>query len=159
MSKNASGNVPALTNDFGRMLEEVPTAASNLTKLFTRENGALAMREFLHSFEDGQVLKVAEAIGVEDVLVDVKRQIGSGDALWLWDQEDGENELRKLLVDYRIVKRSNQLITKRNSFSSCMREWNETTKYIKIPYLVLIEKCPDLKQLISSIAVDRKSVV
>ena len=151
VSKNASGNVPALTNDFGRMLEEVPTAASNLTKLFTRENGALAMREFLHSFEDGQILKVAEAIGVEDVLVDVKRQIGSGDALWLWDQEDGENELRRLLVDYRIVERSNQLITKSNSFSNCMKEWSETTKYIKIPYLVLMEKCPDLKQLVSSI--------
>ena len=151
VSKNASGNVPALTNDFGRMLEEVPTAASNLTKLFTRENGALAMREFLHSFEDGQILKVAEAIGVEDVLADVKRQIGSGDALWLWDQEDGENELRRLLVDYRIVERSNQLITKSNSFSNCMKEWSETTKYIKIPYLVLMEKCPDLKQLVSSI--------
>jgi hypothetical protein len=90
---------------------------------------------------------LAKEINVQDVLLDVKRQVGSGEALWLWDQETGEDELRKLLTDYKIVTASNRINTKTSSFSSCLGEWREKVKTIRIPCSALLTEIPTLKTL------------
>ena len=103
-----------------------------------------AMGEFLHDFEEGQLLTCAEAIGIPDV----KKQIGSGEATWLWNMDTGLEELRKLLVDYKIILQSTQLGIKSASFFSCMQAWKEYTRYIKSPASVITAKCPELMYFI-----------
>lgn len=142
----AGDNVPALAGQIGKMLIQVPTATSNLAELITEENGPKAMMEFLNSFENGAILSVAAAIGIPDVMSDAKRQIGSGEASWLWDKDTGVEELEKLLVDYRIIQKSNGIpsVTSSTSFFSCMQSWKEYTSFIKTPYSICKTRIPEL---------------
>ncbi len=138
------GNVPTLAGQMGKMLLSEPSSVDNLAKLLTAENGYKAMKEYLNNFEEGQLLTCAEAIGVSDVMADVKKQIGSGEATWLWNMDTGLEELRKLLIDYKIILQSNKLGIKSTSFFSCMQAWKEYTRYIKSPASVISAKCPEL---------------
>jgi len=142
----AGDNVPALAGQLGKMLVQVPTSTSNLAELITEENGPKAMMEFLNSFENGAILSIAAAIGIPDVMSDVKRQIGSGEASWLWDKDTGIEELEKLLVDYRIIQKSNGIpsVTSSISFFSCMQSWKEYTSFIKTPYSICKTRIPEL---------------
>jgi len=81
------------------------------------------------------------------VLLDVRRQVGSGEALWLWDQETGEDELRKLLMEYKIVAASNRINTKTSSLLVCIEEWREKVKSIRIPCSSLLTEISTLKTL------------
>lgn len=128
------------------MLKQVPTASQNLSALITEENGPKAMMEFLHVFENGELLSVADSIGIQDVISDVKRQIGSGEASWLWDKDTGIEELKKLLVDYRIILRSSgfESVSKSTSFFSCMRAWKEYANFLKVPCSICKAKVPEL---------------
>lgn len=144
-SDNTSENVSKTATALGKMYINVPTAADNLSKLFKKESTKAAMEEFLSTFENGDILTLASKINVQDVLLDVRRQLGHGEALWLWDKDTGEDELRKLLTDYKIVDKSNLLNPKTNSLSSCMQEWREKVKFIKIPVSTLVSEVPSLK--------------
>lgn len=144
-------NVPSLAGDLGKMLLSVPMAAANLVSLFTADNGKLAIEEFLKDFENGQILTLASEIGITDVMNDVKRQISSGEAAWLWDQETGEEELKNLLVDYNIIAISNTIIEKKSSFFSCMQTWKSYVSFIKTPCSVLIAKAPEFNLILSNL--------
>jgi hypothetical protein len=138
-------NIAKTAAAIGRMSLQTPTAAPNLATLLTIPNAPKAMREFLQYFENGEVLSLAAEIGVMDVLLDVKRQVGSGEALWLWDKETGEDEIRKLLIDYKIVAASNHINTKGSSLQACIGEWREKIKSIRIPYAILVTEVPTLR--------------
>ena len=138
--------VPALAGQFGKMLLQVSTASPNMAALITEENGPKAMLEFLHEFEDGEMLSIAASIGIQNVVGDVRRQIGSGEASWLWDKTTGIEELHKLLVDYKIILKSNGFdsVSSASSFFSCMQAWKEYSNFLKIPYSVCKTKIPEL---------------
>ncbi|OGU05541.1 MAG: hypothetical protein A2075_23910 [Geobacteraceae bacterium GWC2_58_44] len=143
---NTGDSVAKIAAAIGKMSLQTPTAAGNLASLlFTKENPVKAMTEFLLSFENGDVLNLANKINAHDVLLDVKRQFGTGEALWLWDRETGENEIRKLLTDYKIVAASNRINTKTSSLYDCLGEWREKAKSIRIPCSALVMEVPALK--------------
>ena len=142
-------NVPSLAGQMGKMLIAVPSSVENLAELLTEENGYKAMEEYLQEFENGELLSCAEEIGISDVMADVKKQIGSGEATWLWDMDTGLEELKKLLVEYKIVLESNKLTTKATSFFACMQTWKEYARYIKTPASVISSKCPELSYFIN----------
>ena len=124
---------------------QTPTAAGNLAALLTKRNAVKAIGEFLTVFENGDILKWRDEINVQDVLLDVRRQVGSGEALWLRDQETGEDELRKLLMDYKIIAASNHINTKASSLAACLGGWREKVKSIRIPCSALLTEVPELK--------------
>jgi hypothetical protein len=142
---NSGDSAVKIESEIGKMSLQVPTAAENLAELLARDNAPKAMREFLTCFENGDVLALAAEIDVQDVLLDVRRQFGLGEALWLWDQETGEDEIRKLLTDYKIVAASNHINTKASSLSACLGEWREKVKSIRIPCAALVTEVPSLK--------------
>ena len=143
------GNVPTLADQMGKMLRADPSAIDKLAQLLTAENGYKAMEKFLHGFEGGQLLTCAKDIGISDVMSDVKKQISSGEATWLWNKETGLEELHRLLVVYKIILQSNQIGIKAKSFFSCMQSWKDYTSHIiKSPASVIIEKRPELMHFI-----------
>lgn len=144
-SNSCADGVAKIASAIGRMSLQTPSSAGNLLTLLTKENAKKAMEEVLLYFENGDVLTLAAEINVQDVLLDVRRQVGSGEALWLWDQETGEDEIRKLLTDYKIVSASNRINTKASSLSACLGEWREKAKSIRIPCSVLVAEVPVLK--------------
>jgi hypothetical protein len=126
---------------------QMPSAGEKLAALLTIENAKKAICKFLEYFENGDILKLAKDINA-DARNDAKRQLGQGEALWLWDKDTGEDELRKLLVDYKIVAASNRAwIVKTSSLSACVAEWRETMKSVRIPWSVLVREVSELSAL------------
>lgn len=144
-SNNGADSVTKNATKLGAMALQTPLLAEKLAILLTKENAKKAMEEYLLYFENGDVLTLASEINAQDVLLDVKRQLGTGEALWLWDKETGEEEILKLLTDYKIVAASNRINTKATSLSACLNEWCEKVKFIKMPYASLTMEVPTLK--------------
>jgi len=145
-------SIHKIAEKIGKASMQTPTAAGNLATLLTKPNAPDAMREFLEIFDGGELLVLAKDIGVQDVLLDVKRLFTSGtsrEGLWLWDKETGEEELRKLMTDYRIVSESNNINGKASSLQACLKEWQEKLKALRIPYASLCVELSALKGLLS----------
>ena len=68
------------------------------------------MKIFLERFENGKLLNVAKEIGATDsVLGDIKK-LFSVQYSALWIGTTGEDEIRKLTVEYSVVKTTNLLL-------------------------------------------------
>ena len=147
-------NVLSLAGKIGKMLIDFPSASDNLLELLTEAHGEEAMNEFLRDFRDGKLISLAKDIGAPNLLEDVRGKLSSGEALWLWEQDKGEEELDKLIVEYKIIRASNKLsgnntLEESHSFHECLLSWKVCTKYTHIPAATLREKQLDLKMWIS----------
>ena len=106
------------------------------------------MNAWLDDFEEGLFRKTAEEINAPDPLADVRRCFGkNGDGAWLWHRETGENEIRALLRDYRIVAESSKrgFVTPVNSVWECIEAWRDKTRNIRIPCATLVALKPQSK--------------
>lgn len=157
-----NGNVPALTKKLGKMLIDVRASSGQLIDLLTLEHGAEALRAFLEEYRDNKFWELAHEIGAPNALEDVRNALSSGEALWLWSQETGEEEIDKLIVDYQIVAASNifagyATFDISHDYYGCISEWKKCIKNTHIPYSVIREKLPELRkwvQLLKEIADD-----
>lgn len=131
--------------EIGKIASAKPSLADNLIVLLTSENCQKGMREYLRSFEGGKIMELATAIGAENnVLADIRRLFGVKHSC-LWDKETGEDEIRKLLTEYGIVKESNAILNaSARSLSEVYKEWRERLKFIGISYDTLQTKYPAL---------------
>lgn len=141
-------SISSLADTFGGMLAQVPDAMANFKSLLTLQNGETALCGFLKDFEGGAIYDLAKKIRIQNISGDVRKQIGSGDALWLWDQETGEEEVRKLIIDYRIIAASIDLGQSCTSMYSCIEAWRSAAKFIQIPASVLTKRLSPLKKFI-----------
>lgn len=131
--------------EIGRIASAKPSLADSLAALLTSENCQKGMREYLHSFEGGKVMELATAIGAENnVLADIRRLFGVKHSC-LWDKQTGEDEIRKLLTEYGVVKESNTILNAAaHSLTEAYKEWRERLKFIGISCEALRAKYPTL---------------
>lgn len=137
-----------VATEIGRMAANAPDVETRLSALFTKEKAAVAMNAWLDDFEEGLFRKTAEEINAPDPLADVRRCFGKdGDGAWLWHRETGENEIRALLRDYRIVAESSKrgFVTPVNSVWECIEAWRDKTRNIRIPCATLVALKPQSK--------------
>jgi len=127
--------------EIGKIASVKPSLADNLFALLTSENCQKGMRAYLQSFADGKVMELAVAIGAEsNVLADVRRLFEVKHSC-LWDKKTGEDEIRKLLIEYSVTKESNGILnTAAHSLSEAFREWCERLKFIGISCDALRER-------------------
>ena len=151
VSPRAGESVPVLADEFGRNLIGAPAGTQGrLAGLMTREGALDALKSFLESYEGGALLVLGKAIGVANVVDDVRRVIAGGAQAWLWDQSVGMEQLAALLVDYRIIDQTNAiegLGEKSRSFASCERVWVDFARFTHMPCQDLCVKVPQLGEL------------
>jgi hypothetical protein len=138
--------------EIGRIASAKPSLADSLVALLTSENCQEGMRKYLHSFEGGKVMESATAIGAEsNVLADVRRLFRVKHSC-LWDKETGEDEIRKLLTEYGVVKESNAILNAAaHSLSEAYKEWRERLKFIGISCEALRAKHPALAKVLDTL--------
>lgn len=129
----------------GKIASEKPSLTDNLQALLTSENCQKGMREYLRSFEGGKVMKLATEIGAENnVIADIRRLFEVKHSC-LWDKQTGEDEIRKLLTQYSVVKESNIILNAAaHSLAEADKGWREHLKFIGISCEALRAKCPAL---------------
>lgn len=138
--------------EIGRIASAKPSIAEGLFTLLTSENCQKGMREYLRIFEGGKVMELAAAIGAENnVLADICRLFGVKHSC-LWDKQTGENEIRKLLIEYNVVKESNAILnTSRHSLTEAYKEWRERLKFIGISCEALQANYPALVKVLDTL--------
>lgn len=130
--------------EIGKIASAKPTLADNLVALLTSDNCQKGMHEYLRSFEGGTIMELAKEIGAEDkVIADIRRLFEGVKHSCLWDKQIGEDEVRKLLTEYGIVKKSNAILdVSVHSLSEAFKKWRERLKFIGISYEALRVKYP-----------------
>lgn len=138
--------------EIGKIASAKPSIADSLFNLITSENCQKGMREYLRSFENGKVIELATAIGAENnVLADIRRLFGIKHSC-LWDKQIGEDEIRKLLTEYSVVKESNTILNAAaHSLTEAYKEWRERLKFIGISCEVLRAKQPALAKVLDTL--------
>ena len=138
--------------EIGKTASAKPSIADSMSTLLTSENCQKGMREYLRSFEDGKVMELATAIGAEsNVLADIRRLFGVKHSC-LWDKQTGEDEIRKLLTEYSVVKESNTILNAAaHSLTEAYKEWRERLKFIGISCEALRAKYPALAKVLDTL--------
>lgn len=120
-----------VANEIGKIAIQRPSSAQNLKELLTVENCKKGMEIFLERFDGGKMLNIAKEIHAEDsVLADIKK-LFSVQYSALWIGSTGEDEIRKLITEYEVVKATNILLNvNTNSRDDAFKKWRETLKFI-----------------------------
>ena len=120
-----------VANEIGKIAIQRPSSAQNLKALLTLDNCKKGMHIFLERFEGGKLLNVAKEIGADDsVMTDIKK-LFSVQYSALWIGSTGEDEIRKLITEYEVVKSTNILLNvTAHSKDAAFKEWRETLKFI-----------------------------
>lgn len=150
--KTEGGEAHKKAVEIGKIASAKPSLWDNLFKLLTSENCQKGMREYLSSFEGGKVMELAGLIGAENnVLADIRRLFGVKHAC-LWDKQTGEDEIRKLLAEYSVVKESNIILNATtHSLAEAFKEWRERLKFIGISYEALRAKYSSLTKVLDTL--------
>ncbi|MBQ7256248.1 MAG: hypothetical protein IJS60_00965 [Abditibacteriota bacterium] len=152
VNTDRSQNVADLVEQFGKQLVNNTNLAINLKALLTLEKGKEAMDTFLDTFEAGSIKTLAKEIRVIDYIKEVQETISKGIKAWLWNEEDGKKELRKLILDYKIIAKSNNIIDRTNCFSDCIAKWKEFFEHnIKLPYSIVMVEYNELSDFFDCI--------
>lgn len=120
-----------VANEIGKIAIQRPSSAQKLKALLTLDNCKKGMHIFLERFENGKLLNVAEEINAEDsVLSDIKKLFNvQYSALWIGST--GEDEIRKLITEYEVVKSTNIFLNVTvRSKEAAFKTWRETLKFI-----------------------------
>lgn len=138
--------------EIGRIASAKPSLTDNLAALLTSANCQKGICEYLRHFEDGKVLQLAKEIGAESyVLTDISRLFGVKHSC-LWDKQTGEDEIRKLLTEYSLVKESNRILNvAAYSLNEAYKEWRERLKFIGISCEALRTKYPTLAKVLDTL--------
>jgi hypothetical protein len=138
--------------EIGKIASSKPSLADNLSSLLTIENCQKGMREYLRSFENGKIIELATAIGAESsMLTDIGRLFDVKHSC-LWDKQIGEDEIRKLIAEYSVVKESNKILnTEAHSLTEARRAWRDRLKFIGISHEALQTKYPVLAKVLDTL--------
>lgn len=138
--------------EIGMVTTVKTTLPENLAALLTVDNCQRGMREFLSSFEGGKILSLATEIGASGNELEDIRALFMVKHSCLWDRQTGEDEIRKLLTDYGIVKESNILLNvTAHSRSEAFKEWRERLKFIGVSCEALRAKFPSLIKVLDTL--------
>lgn len=138
--------------EIGKIASAKPILADNLFALLKGDNCRKGMEEYLHSFEGGKIMELAKEIGAEgSVIADIRKLFGVKHSC-LWDKQTGEDEIRKLLTEYGIVKKSNTILdTSAHSLSEAFKEWRERLKFLGISCEAMRSKYPALSKVFDTL--------
>ena len=134
-----------IANDLGKIALQRQSSAQNLMNLLTADNCQKGMSLFLEHFENGKLVTLAKEIGATDhMLSDIKKLFSIKHSAQ-WIAETGEDEIRKLIVEYEVVKSTNILLNVSNhTKDAAFKSWRETLKFIGFSCESVRAKMPSL---------------
>jgi hypothetical protein len=137
--------------DIGKVAlgETAKILSKKLRELINPEKCQQAMQIFLQKFEDGKIIKLAADIGATDIIFDISKFFEDVEFSYLWNKQTGGDEIKKLQIQYSIVKESNSILQVRdNSFQGSIQHWREYLKSTHFSCQVLQLKFPQLKRML-----------
>jgi hypothetical protein len=130
-----------LAVEIGKITLERNDISEKLSALISTDKCQNGMRLFLQSFESGRLLTLANDIGANQNYLSDIRDLFSVENSCLWNRQIGEEQIRKLILNYSIVKESNQILNVNvHSLEETYKEWRNKLRFIYISYQSLKER-------------------
>ena len=145
--KDKGDDAHDVANEIGTIVMQRPSVTQNLKELLSGENCKKGIQLFIEGFEGGKLYNIAKDINADDrVLADIKR-VFSVEYSALWDRTTGEDEIRKLITEYEVVKSTNAFLngsakTKETAFKA----WREEVKFMRFSSEAVRAKRPMLQK-------------
>lgn len=137
-----------IANDIGNIAIQRPMSGDNLKLLLTTENCRNGMKQYLLRFEGGKLLNLAKEIGAEDTILSDIKNVFSVEYAAYWNNSTGEDELRKLMVEYEVIEQTNNFLNvMTKSKDAAFKSWGETLKFIGFSYEAAQGKFPTLRRI------------
>lgn len=137
-----------VANEIGKIALNKPSCADNLRELLTADNCLKGMQLFLEHFEGGKLLDLAISINATHQLIPDIKKLFSVKHSAQWVVATGEDEIRKLMVEYETIKITNLLLNVSTSNrDSAFKAWRESLKFIGISCESVQTKYPMLDKL------------
>lgn len=134
--------------EIGKIAMAKSALGDSLATLITKPKCQDGMHTFLSRFEGGQILALAEEISAEMLLLEDIQKRFSVDNSCYWNQDLGENEIRKLLTVYGFIRKSNAILaTNPNTLDKCYVDWQDKLKVVNISVEQLKTKLPISEEL------------
>ena len=150
--QNKGDEAHDIANRIGKIAMQRPTSVQNLKDLLTTENCKKGMELFLKRFENGKLLKLTEEIGAQNVVFSDIKNLFSVEYSAIWIGATGEDEIRKLTIEYEVIKLTNFLLnvhehTKNGAFTA----WRDNLKFIGFSCESVCAKYPQLKSFFNQL--------
>ncbi len=84
--------------------------ADQLSTLITPENCQKGMKSFLQRYEGGALMSLAKDIGATDTVLKDVSSLFSVQYSSLWNIETGKDQIKRLIVEYRFIKATNNIL-------------------------------------------------
>ena len=138
--------------EIGKIASAKPSLADSLIALLSSEKYQEGMRAYLRSFEGGKVIELATTIGAENNVIADIRRLFSVKHSCLWDKQTGDDEIRKLLIEYSVVKESNTILnTIAHSLIEAYKEWCDRLKFIGVSCEAVRVKYPTVAKIFDTL--------
>lgn len=134
--------------EIGKTGMQRSSCGDHLQALLTADNCLNGMSLFIQHFEGGKLSTLAKEIGASDhVLSDIKKLFSVKHAAQ-WIASTGEDEIRKLTVEYSFVKVTNALLNvSKDSKEGAFKSWRELLKFLGLSCESIQAKYPALNNL------------
>lgn len=134
--------------EIGKIGMQRSLCGDHLQALLTADNCLNGMSLFIQHFEGGKLSTLAKEIGASDhVLSDIKKLFSVKHAAQ-WIASTGEDEIRKLTVEYSFVKVTNALLNvSKDSKEGAFKSWRELLKFLGLSCESIQAKYPALNNL------------
>lgn len=134
--------------EIGKIGMQRSSCGDHLQALLTADNCLNGMSLFIQHFEGGKLSTLAKEIGASDhVLSDIKKLFSVKHAAQ-WIASTGEDEIRKLTVEYSFIKVTNALLNvSKDSKEGAFKSWRELLKFLGLSCESIQAKHPALNNL------------
>lgn len=134
--------------EIGKIGMQRSSCGDHLQALLTADNCLNGMSLFIQHFEGGKLSTLAKEIGASDhVLSDIKKLFSVKHAAQ-WIASTGEDEIRKLTVEYSFVKVTNALLNvSKDSKEGAFKSWRELLKFLGLSCESIQAKYPALNNM------------
>ena len=134
--------------EIGKIGMQRSSCGDHLQALLTADNCLNGMSLFIQHFEGGKLSTLAKEIGASDhVLSDIKKLFSVKHAAQ-WIASTGEDEIRKLTVEYSFVKVTNALLNvSKDSKEGAFKSWRELLKFLGLSCESIQAKYPAINNL------------
>lgn len=141
-----------IANEIGKIASRRKTSADSLKALLTTDICAKGMKLFLERFENGRLPKIADEIGASSAMLTDVKKLFAVQCAALWSNATGENEIRKLLTEYEIIRATNALLNaSAHNKDEAYRAWRDTLNFIGFSCESVKAKHPELGKFLDKL--------
>ena len=142
----------------GALCIEHEDASDDLKSILSSAKCKEGMDAYLHQFEDGELVKLAEIVSDNGQYINRLRKKFDADAAnWVWNKETADQKIREVILEYRIIVESNKVNPRALTFDNAVQEWCTKCKTIRMSYLCAENYWNDLKGFMSQLYNIKKS--